>query len=207
MKPARKRKCKAYHGDVRCNKDFAPAFQQQQWCGDDCRDIIIKAKLERVRAKNEAKAKREARESQKAAREAHRKRKRDLKPISWFHNKARKACNEYIRYRDKAETCCSCDKVLAFEDKYDAGHYMPQGNNKHIAYDETNISGQCVECNQHKSGNQAKHRATLIDRWGEEAVINLEAKPPQGEKSYTREELLEIEKYYKAKLKELKTTD
>ncbi len=59
--------------------------------------------------------------------------------------------NKYIRLRDKDKPCVSCDKPLG--SKYDAGHYFSSGGHKAVTFDENNVHGQCVTCNQHKHGN------------------------------------------------------
>lgn len=198
MKP-RKRKCKADG----CNNSFMPSNSLQQWCSPGCGYKIAQKKLKAKERKDNAEKKRQ----EKAERAKHRKRKQELKPISWYHNKARVACNAYVRERDKHDNCISCDKPLVFEYKYDAGHYKTQGAHKWIAYDEMNVNGQCVECNQHKSGNEAAQRPRLVAKWGIEEIERLEMSARNlGEKSYTRDELLEIEAYYKKKLKELQNS-
>lgn len=201
MKP-RKRKCK------HCGEWFMPFNSFQTWCSPDCGLALSKTKLESQKKKEAAKKRKEEKERRKAERAELKKRKQELKPLSWFHKKAAKACNEYIRYRDRNDICISCDKPLAFEEKFDAGHFKTQGAHKWIAYDEKNINGQCVECNQWKSGNEAAQRPRLVAKWGEAEVERLEQSGKNlGEKSYTRDELLEIEAHYKKKLKELKESD
>ena len=191
MKPLRAKKCRD------CRKPFTPFNSITPRCFD-CAATWALTKV-RKDYKSEQKALKKRERKQLA------KRKADLKPLSWFHNKARVACNSYIRYRDRNDCCISCDKPLAFEDKYDAGHWKTQGGHKWIAYDEVNINGQCVSCNQHKSGNESAQRPRLVAKWGIEEVERLECSGKNlGEKTYTREDLLEIEKKYKLKLKELK---
>lgn len=190
-----------------CGDKYMPKQGMQTWCSIDCGVAIASKALEKKKAKELSAFERKLKLEAKAERAAHRKRKAELKPISWHHKRAAEACNAYIRYRDRNLQCCSCDKVLAFEGKYDAGHWLPQGNNKHIAYDEHNISGQCTDCNLHKSGNQAHHRITLVRRWGEDVVKKLEAKPKQGDKTWTREELMDIARHYRIKLKDLKSNE
>lgn len=179
---------------------FMPYSSLQQWCSGLCGFEISQKKLANKARKNAATQKK----VDKAERQIHRQRKQDVKPLSWFHKKTRMACNNYIRERDKEDNCISCDNPLAFEIKFDAGHYKTQGGHKWIAYDEININGQCVSCNQHKSGNEAAQRPRLVMKWGIEEVERLEQSGKNlGDKSYTREELLELEKHYKDKLKRL----
>lgn len=204
MKPLRVRKCKAIHDDIKCGITYIPAEPWALWCSDSCRAALKLAeyekKLEQAKRANKKKINQEAKEK----RQAHAKRKQEVRLLSWFHNKARVACNSYIRRRDRNDCCISCDKPLAFEDKYDAGHWKTQGAHKWIAYDEVNVNGQCTECNCYKDGNEAAQRPRLVAKWGIDEVERLEQSGKNlGNKSYTRDDLLEIEKHYKAKLKEL----
>jgi|TARA_Y100000310_G_scaffold240330_1_gene244154 hypothetical protein len=207
MKP-RQRKCKAKIDGHKCGIKFTPELPWQEWCSNDHQVVMAMEKLDKVRNKQAQERKKQFKADRQAERKAHQKRKQDVKPISKFHKKAATACNAYIRERDKADICISCDKPLAFEDKYDAGHWKTQGAHKWIAYDEVNINGQCTECNMVKSGNESAQRPRLVAKWGIEEVERLEQSGKNlGEKSYTREDLLEIEKKYKAKLKELINCD
>ena len=79
--------------------------------------------------------------------------------------------NKYIRFRDRNKNCISCDKVLA--KKYDAGHCFPAGHYANLRFDEDNVHGQCVECNQHLHGNQAEYLLRLADRIGEMCYARL----------------------------------
>lgn len=199
IKP-RERTCKADG----CTNKFMPYNSIQSWCSPSCGLSIANKKLAHKERKKVAAQKK----IEKIERQLFQKRKRDIKPVSWFHKKARDACNPYIRFRDRFDNCISCNKPLAFEEKYDAGHWKTQGGHKWIAYDEVNINGQCVSCNQHQSGNEAAQRPNLVAKWGIDEVERLEQSGKNlGDKSYTREELLDIEKHYKKKLKELQDNE
>ncbi len=201
----RTRKCKAIKDGSKCGNKFTAKFERHFWCGDECEDLFISQLMEKTRAKAEQKRKKDTKDKEKAEMAEHRKRKDKLKRITHFHKKAEKACNAYIRERDKDANCISCDTPLVFQDVYHAGHYKPQGSHKWIAYDEDNIHGQCEHCNIHRSGNLTEYRKRLVAKIGIERVERLEnAGHHQIDKTYTREELLEIERYYKDKLKELK---
>jgi hypothetical protein len=105
--------------------------------------------------------------------------------------------NRYIRKRDLAKPCISCNKPLG--SKFDAGHYFPT-TVPSLRFDEDNIHGQCVFCNQHQHGNISNYRLGLIDRFGVEFVDNLEARK-NIEKKYTIFELKELIIVYKEKSK------
>lgn len=137
---------------------------------------------------------------QRAEKAEHRKRKADAKPLSYWHQRARKACHEYIRARDEHLPCISCG---CWETpQWDAGHYRPAGVNSALKYDERQIRKQCVRCNQHLSGSLTAYRVGLVAILGEEVVAELDNNHEV--KRYTRAELEGIEAHYKSKLRELR---
>lgn len=146
-----------------------------------------------------AKADRELKAEAKEARKAERQRKMDVKPLSYWHQRARKACHEYIRARDADLPCISCGCIDT--PQWDAGHYRPSGINSALRYDERQIRKQCVRCNRHLSGSLTSYRVGLVAILGEAAVTELDNNHET--KRYTREELEGIEAGYKAKLKAL----
>lgn len=83
----------------------------------------------------------------------------------------------YVRLKDCVDggfgECISCGKYIYFKDG-DAGHYIPQKNHYSVLYDEMNVHLQCVSCNQHGSGEVAKYRIRIIEKYGLEAVEDLE---------------------------------
>ena len=127
--------------------------------------------------------------------------KKELETVQSLMKKAQKAFNSYIRQRDKGKPCISCDTPL--KGKFDAGHYVSSGSSKALTFNEDNVHGQCVHCNQHKHGNLIGYREGLIKRIGMKKVKNLEKRRHEIAK-YIREELKQIEREYKQKLKQLK---
>lgn len=111
----------------------------------------------------------------------------------------------FIRYRDTMPNgyfrCISCSKIKQFQ-QADNGHYI---NRKHMntRYDEMNCNAQCRHCNRFSEGNIQDYRRNLITKYGERAVLLLEAK-----KNITRHfsdfQLEEKIAYYKEKAKILK---
>lgn len=79
--------------------------------------------------------------------------------------------NKYIRLRDEKMPCISCDKKLV--GKYDAGHYFSVGSYPNLRFNEDNVHGQCVECNQHKHGNQIEYGIRLEKRIGKKRIEEL----------------------------------
>ena len=113
---------------------------------------------------------------------------------------AKKACHAYIRARDQGKGCICCHRPLGA--KYDAGHWLESGNNPQIRYDERNIHAQSVYCNQYKGGDSGDYEKNLRLKIGDEAVDDLLSKKG-GTVKRTGEDYLEIEQYFKNKLKEL----
>lgn len=111
--------------------------------------------------------------------------------------------NAYIRERDRMYTCISCMKPL--RGKYDAGHYFSVGSYPNLRFHEANVHGQCVECNQHKHGNLIEYGERLIDRIGLKAYEQLHAEK-NARLSLSIDQIQELIKTYKAKLKQLKHT-
>lgn len=110
------------------------------------------------------------------------------------------ACHSYIRARDKNKLCICCNEPLG--DSYHAGHFIESGNNPKIRYDEDNIHGQRIYCNTYKGGDSGDYENNLRERIGDERVDRL-LSLKGGTDKMTTDEMLELEKYYKDKLKEL----
>lgn len=108
--------------------------------------------------------------------------------------------NKYIRIRDKAQPCISCGSPLT--DKFDAGHYFSSGGHKAVTFDEDNVHGQCVACNQWKHGNLIQYQIGIEQRIGGERLMLLHEKAHKSAK-YIREELRDLITTYKSKIKEL----
>jgi len=155
-------------------------------CGLDHAVEYAQSKRDRLQAKESARL--------------HRVRKEAARPLKWYADRAREACHDYIRFRDRALPCISCGRH--HDGKYDAGHYRPSGVNSATRYDENNINRQCAPCNQHLSGNLTNYRIGLIAKIGEESVVALETN--REVRRWTKEELIEIRKHYQQKLRELK---
>lgn len=97
--------------------------------------------------------------------------KSKLKTKSDWLNDLQKVFNTYIRTRDLHKPCISCVKPLV--NKFDAGHFFTVGAYPNIRFDEYNVHGQCVECNQHKHGNVSEYAINLPKRIGKEHYNEL----------------------------------
>ena len=109
--------------------------------------------------------------------------------------------NTFIRKRDIGKECISCKTILGAV-KYDCGHYYSSGGHKNLTMNPDNCHGQCVACNQHAHGNLIMYRKGLLKRIGSERLQQLDDTAHEIRK-YSREELRELNEYYKQKLKEL----
>lgn len=91
--------------------------------------------------------------------------------------KADREFSRYIRLRDMDEhgmfRCISCGRKLPIC-QADCGHYI---NRQHMSlrYSEINCNAQCRACNRFDEGNIQGYRRGLIEKYGEEKVILLEA--------------------------------
>lgn len=127
--------------------------------------------------------------------------KQAIKPLKYWADKAQVAFNAYIRARD-GKVCISCGTTKP-DIQYCAGHYRTRKAASQLRYNEDNVHVQCNNfCNSKNSGNIENYRPALIAKIGQErhdALINNNET-----KRWTKEELQEIERMYKAKLKEVK---
>ena len=172
------KKCKV------CAKPFTPVRPMQSVCSPKCA-------LKKVRAE------------QKAEREVDRQRRQALETKPELVKKAQAVFNTYIRLRDRGKPCICCGKPLGDEpNSYDAGHYRSVGSAPHLRFNENNVSGQLKHCNQYLAGNIVNYRRGLIERIGIEEVEKLES--DNQPKHYTKDELREIAKLYRDKIKALK---
>jgi hypothetical protein len=123
-------------------------------------------------------------------------RKKYTKSIS-LKDKLDKVFSLYIRYRDAMPNgyfrCISCGQIKPFE-QADCGHYI---NRQHMAtrFDEMNCNAQCRKCNRFDEGNIQGYRKGLIDKYGEQRVLLLEAKKNTIRK-YSDFEYKALIKYY-----------
>ena len=166
-----------------CGQEFKPQSTVQRVCSWPC---AIKYTQQQDKKKEKA----IARKQKKAFYSTDRKYQTDL---------ASKACNEYIRGRDKALNCISCDKPNDGSHQRHASHYRPAGTNKQLKFNELNIHASCMQCNSIKSGNLSDYRIRLIKKIGLKNVEWLEG--PHGNYKLTLDDIVEIKQYYKEQLK------
>ena len=113
-------------------------------------------------------------------------------PLPKLHLKAQMVFNKWIRERDKYFGCISCGAEVQH-----AGHYFSQGHFSSLRYDEANVNGQCLRCNNFMHGNLIRYRQGLVNKIGEERVLLLEAFSRHAVKKWSRDELNDIISKYK----------
>lgn len=178
-----------------CKTEFVKTRPMQSVCGLECamQTASIKAAVKRVKAEQQ-----EKRETK-----AKLKKLDDTKPK--LTKAAQIAFNAYIRARDYGLNCICCDKPIPWDDPkktggvVDCGHYLSTGSRSHLRFTEDNAAAQLKYCNTYLSGNAANYRIGLIKRIGLERVEALEN--DYTVKRWTIEELKEIAKIYREKLK------
>lgn len=110
--------------------------------------------------------------------------------------------NTYIRERDKGKPCISCPRTLT--GKYDAGHYFSVGGNPGMRFDEENVHGQCVYCNQHNHGNILEYQKGLAKRIGFHNYCQLVNRKNGQHHKLSIPEIKEMISEYRFKVKQLK---
>jgi len=122
----------------------------------------------------------------------------NLSDKTWLKNEAQKQFSKFIRLRDAAIPCISCDTTNNIQ--YHASHFKPAGGYSYLRFDENNVHKACVRCNSTLAGNLVPYRVALIEKVGIEEVERLEQ--PNQQKSWSIEELTQIIKTYRKKIKE-----
>lgn len=120
--------------------------------------------------------------------------------LSTLIAEAQEAFNKFIRARDKGKNCISCPSKKVVH----AGHYKPAGSFSGTRFNEHNTNGQCLECNNIKSGNETAYRVGLVAKYGERQVKQLEILAQREKlKKWTREELTSLKDFYIMAIKKI----
>lgn len=172
---------------------------------DSCRrDFLLndeRGKIIIAKATLKAKAPREKAERELEQARQEKKKKSSLETLKM---NVRNVCHSAIKKRDKYKPCISCDEP--WHSSFQAGHYYKAELFSSLKYDEDNIHGQCVGCNNRKEGNLSQYAVNLPNRIGKEKFEVLQEKAAlekQNDFKWERSKLNEIRKYYQQKLKEL----
>lgn len=169
------KKCKV------CKNEFKPMYSTlQSVCSVRC--SIVNADKDKLKEWNKRKSKL----------------KSDLMTLQDHLKITQMVVNKYIRLRDQGKDCISCGQKPK---KANAGHYFSQGGHSNVRFDEDNIFVQCEHCNTYLSGNLLNYQIGIEKRIGGERLIELHSRA-HIVKKWTVEELKEIIKTYKQKIKE-----
>lgn len=180
-----------------CPIKFSPKNTLQVVCSPMCAIEHAKRQAEKKKRAEEVARVRAARAERAARKDA-------LKTRSDWIKEAQRAFNAFIRERDRVagHNCISSGKPLDWTgNAVDAGHYRSIGSAPHLRFDERNCHAQSKQDNRYLSGNAVDYRIGLIARIGLHAVESLEA--DQTVRRYTIDDLKEIKRLYKQKLKDL----
>ena len=179
-----------------CRASFVPQRLGQAVCNYTCGLAIKDVNQERARKSLAQVERREIKV-----------RKEKLKSRADHMRETQVVFNEFIRLRDAAHPCISCDSVstddgLITGSRWDAGHYRSVGSCPELRFEPLNVHRQCVRCNRNLSGNAVEYRIRLVQRIGAEKLDWLEG--PHEAQRYNVEELKAIKAKYRAMTRELK---
>jgi hypothetical protein len=125
--------------------------------------------------------------------------KQDLKTLQDWLKETQTIFNKYIRLRDNGLTCVSCQLPPK---KKNAGHYFSSGGHSNVRFDEDNVHLQCEACNTFLSGNLLNYQIGIQKKIGAQKLLELQERA-HVTKKWTIDELKEIIKEYKSKIKEI----
>jgi len=182
---AKPKKCKS------CRVEFMPARALQSVCGPKCATTLAL----KTKDKREAQAKSAERKATRAAREKIKTRGEHLLELQV-------AVNAYVRLRDAADPCISCDRPATWDGQWHASHYRSVGSNPGWRFNLFNIHRSCSICNAWKSGNLTEYRPRLIAKIGLERVEMLERESPV--RKYDIEYLKRLKRIFREKARRIK---
>jgi len=165
-----------------CKQKFEPKTFLQKYC---FRDECIRVFVEKTKEQQWKKTKQKA--------------KLDLMTLSDYLKLAQQVFNKWINLRDKGLPCISCDKPIT--GRVNASHFWNANNHYNVRFNEDNVHSSCITCNQFLSGNLLEYRTRLILKIGEQRFNILEAESKETRK-FTKEELQQLIKEYKNKIKD-----
>lgn len=164
-----------------CKEPYEPKLPMQRACSVKCAAELAKQLVE------------------KKQRKVWREKKARLKTRRQHMQEAQAIFNRWIReVRDSGRPCISC--LRHHQGQYHAGHYRTTAACSALRFDPRNVHKQCSACNSHLSGNLIEYRLNLLRKVGPETMEWLEG--PHPPKRWTVEELVEIKRTYRKKLRE-----
>lgn len=176
-----------------CKRTFTPHRSMAVVCSVPCSLEYAR----KVAARKEAKAKREEAKATRAAKEK-------LKRRADHLGELQDAVNAYVRLRDAADGCISCDRPATWHGQWHASHFKSVGSHPGLRFNLLNIHKACSICNKWKGGNYAGYKPRLEQKIGKEAVEWLEGPAGHEPLKLTVPEIIAMKAEYRAKVRELK---
>lgn len=128
-----------------------------------------------------------------------------MKSISKVLDDTAVLLQKYVRLKDYSDnggycTCVTCGKTGHWKEM-DGGHWISRVWTKH-KINENNLHVQCKGCNRFSSRIAEQYTMYMIDTYGEDVVRDMIATKRDVTK-YDRQDLMDMQKDLKAKIKEL----
>lgn len=125
------------------------------------------------------------------------------KSLATLKGDLQKVFNTYIRLRDTKYDkgtpyfiCISCNQPKGL-DQMNAGHFWPVGGHEAVRYDEDNVHGQCIHCNNFASNGVVtmQYQTNLCKKIGQQRFDALAARRFNRSKMMAFEVELLIQQY------------
>ena len=127
----------------------------------------------KAQVKLRAKEKKKGDAVTKEERKQRRCRLKELKPRSKWYADLQILVNQFVRYRDRNEPCCTCGTTNP-NIKYDAGHFHTKKARPDIRFELTNLHKQCSQkCNVYGSGMRNEYEKFIVKKYGQGQVDKL----------------------------------
>lgn len=103
------------------------------------------------------------------------------KSLATLKKELQEVFNKYIRMRDTKHDkgtpyfiCISCNQPKGL-DQMNAGHFWSVGGHEAVRYDEDNVHGQCIHCNNFANGGDVTraYEMRLLNKIGEKRFDDL----------------------------------
>ena len=183
----RKKRCKE------CKELFTPKYSTTQIaCSPSCAYAYSKRRQAEIKEQNSVSL-------TKAFEE-----KKNRKSLSSEIQKTQTLVNKYVRLRDYGKPCIS--QNIPYKKDFDAGHLYSKNTYSAIRFHLDNIHGQSIYANRYLEGDFDNYLLNLPSRIGKEKVVALESLAMECKKTtkkWTFEELEEIQRDIKLKIKQL----
>jgi len=110
---------------------------------------------------------------------------------------------KYIKKRDNG-ICITCGKIGLSGYEYHAGHCIPAGISPlKLYFDERNVNGQCMRCNQFLGGMGAIYRERVDEKYGKGTFKKLKRLMRDTGTKYSKQDYLGFIEYYEKKTEKL----